>query len=236
MFTVASKEVLLDGLDRAEKFRPELGEVVALLRELLAVSAGPHRPALPIALDEARRRLIAGEAILRDTDQVVDTGVLAGLERAVKGILAGRYRRDIPQEAIAAEARRLFLRAQAWTLAEHLGEVDTAPSFRCPVCGGEPALAALSKPDGKRLLLCGDCDTEWLAPRLGCPFCGCEEPSRFGYHPGEDPAYRLYSCDACRHYLRTVDHREQSEPLPLPVESWLTKDLDQAATAAGYQG
>lgn len=106
----------------------------------------------------------------------------------------------------------------------------------CPVCGGEPDFAVLRKPHGARWLLCSRCDFEWPYRRTSCPFCGCEDPEQYQYAPSEDNVYRLYLCDRCHRYLKTLDMREVlGERLP-PVERVLTLAMDIAAHQAGYSG
>ena len=100
-----------------------------------------------------------------------------------------------------------FLRAQA----ESLGRfVDASSWYRgyCPICGGEPDMAALEKSGGRRRLLCSRCDAEWAYRRLGCPFCGNDEPKELAFFPSDDKVYRLAVCERCRRYLKTVDLRE----------------------------
>jgi FdhE protein len=127
-----------------------------------------------------------------------------------------------------------FLRARAQALE---GFVDASAWYRkrCPVCGGEPDVAALEKRNGRRRLICSRCDTEWVYRRLGCPFCGNEDPKELAFFPSEDRAYRLAVCERCRRYLKTVDFREMAEERPLAAERVLTAGMDVAAQEAGYQ-
>lgn len=105
----------------------------------------------------------------------------------------------------------------------------------CPICGGQPDLAALTKPHGARRLLCSRCDFEWPFRRTSCPFCGNEDPEQYLYVPSEDGVYRLYLCDRCGHYLKTIDLREVIEERLLPVERVLTLPMDLAARQEGYR-
>jgi hypothetical protein len=57
-------------------------------------------------------------------------------------------------------------------------------------------------------------------------FCGKEEP-RFSYIFAEDdPARRADLCQACRRYLKTVVTSQFTHPLYLPLEEFVTVDLD----------
>ena len=54
------------------------------------------------------------------------------------------------------------------------------------------------------------------------------------YYPSEDGLYRLYVCEACQHYLKTVDLRQARRAILPEVERILTAPLDVAAQQRGY--
>jgi formate dehydrogenase maturation protein FdhE len=130
-------------------------------------------------------------------------------------------------------ALRPFLRAQAQALAPW---VDDSAWYRshCPVCGGEPDLAALERGSGRRRFLCSRCDSEWTFQRIGCPFCGNNDPRKLAYFLSDDQVYRLNVCKHCRRYLKTVDLRQVAGERLLPAERILTVGMDLAARSAGY--
>ena len=130
-------------------------------------------------------------------------------------------------------ALRPFLRAQAQVLGRWV-EDSVWYRGRCPICGGEPDLAALERVSGRRRLLCSRCDSEWAFQRVGCPFCGNEEPRQLAYYPSEDQVYRLSVCERCRRYLKTIDLRQVAGERLLPAERILTVAMDVAALEAGY--
>jgi formate dehydrogenase maturation protein FdhE len=104
----------------------------------------------------------------------------------------------------------------------------------CPACGGAPDFAALDAEVGARHLLCSRCDSQWLYRRLSCPFCGTTDHAKLAYYPSEDGVYRLYVCYECRRYLKTVDMRETTRTILLPVERISTVALDLAARQEGF--
>jgi FdhE protein len=104
----------------------------------------------------------------------------------------------------------------------------------CPVCGGAPDFAAMEAAAGARHLLCSRCSSEWLYPRVKCPFCGTNDHTKLFYYPSEDGVYRLYVCQACRRYLKTIDLREAQGQVLLPVERITTVAMDAAARNEGY--
>jgi len=131
-------------------------------------------------------------------------------------------------------ALRPFLRAYADALSRF---VDAGAWYRgyCPICGGEPDMAALEKSGGRRRLLCSRCDAEWAYRRLGCPFCGNDDPKDLAFFPSDDQVYRLAVCERCHRYVKTVDLRETPTERPLAAERVLTAGMDVAAQNTGYQ-
>jgi len=131
-------------------------------------------------------------------------------------------------------ALRPFLRAYADALSRF---VDAGAWYRgyCPICGGEPDMAAQEKSGGRRRLLCSRCDAEWAYRRLGCPFCGNDDPKDLAFFPSDDQVYRLAVCERCHRYVKTVDLRETPTERPLAAERVLTAGMDVAAQNTGYQ-
>jgi hypothetical protein len=97
----------------------------------------------------------------------------------------------------------------------------------CPGCGQEPALACLTPESGQRLLYCSLCAAQWLFPRPGCVFCGIKDEKHLSYVFVEaDPARRADICRVCRRYLKTVVTRRLEHLVYLPLEEFVTVDLD----------
>ena len=102
----------------------------------------------------------------------------------------------------------------------------------CPICGGRPVFAALTSNTGPRTLFCPRCHGEWSFGRVGCPFCRSSEAQT--YYAGGEGRYRLYVCEACNRYLKTVDLRDRNPELCLPVECLVTVPMDIAARERGF--
>jgi formate dehydrogenase accessory protein FdhE len=123
-----------------------------------------------------------------------------------------------------------------------LDEVDSRDraslqAVRCPTCGSTPSLAILLREDGRRRLWCALCDDTWIGPRLVCAICGNDNPSRLGTLQEYELAPRCAeTCDACRHYIKTVDLRRlpQDHVLMPRAEEAATLHLDLMAEEAGY--
>jgi hypothetical protein len=105
----------------------------------------------------------------------------------------------------------------------------------CPICGGKPDFAFLSKDSGARWLVCSRCDTEWLFFRLECPFCGNRDQESLAYLTDEKDLYRLYTCEKCGNYIKAIDLRHAGDNILFPLERILTLDLDRQAHEAGYE-
>lgn len=130
-----------------------------------------------------------------------------------------------------------FVRACAISLRQGVNW-DSMQAKRCPICGGAPLMAKLREGDGKRILECSLCNTQWAFKRLRCPFCGNEDQDGLGFFFTEkEGAYRLDKCDKCRRYIKTVDERRKAEGKlrALAVEDVATLYLDMLAEEEGYQ-
>jgi len=117
-----------------------------------------------------------------------------------------------------------------------LGSIDFERWRRryCPVCGGSPDFAFLDKANGSRWLLCPRCNAEWLFQRLACPCCGSQDQNALAYFIDDSGLYRLYVCERCKRYLKAVDLRQAKGEVLLPLERWLTLDIDAQAREWGY--
>lgn len=127
-----------------------------------------------------------------------------------------------------------FLVSHAKTL---LGFVEQEHWRRgyCPICGGSPDFASLDKERGARWLLCCRCDTEWLFQRLECPYCGNQDQNALAYFTGDEDLYRLYVCEQCKRYLKTIDLQQAKAEVLLPLERLYTSDIDRQAQEHGYK-
>jgi hypothetical protein len=133
-------------------------------------------------------------------------------------------------------ALRPFLEREAQAIL-HAPAVDLNQWWRgwCPLCGGMPSFAALVPPSGQRSLLCPRCLAQWSFSRVVCPFCGEDATAKLGYYPSADNVYRLYVCESCKGYIKTVDYRELVQKISMPVLDILTADMDMAAVSHGYK-
>jgi formate dehydrogenase accessory protein FdhE len=112
----------------------------------------------------------------------------------------------------------------------------------CPVCGSYPSIEKLRRDDGKRILRCSFCATEWPFKRIMCPFCGNEDHDSLRYFlvEGDSPikkdAFRVDVCDKCKKYMKTLDERKlpESEKPDLYLENLNTLYLDVLAQRDGY--
>lgn len=131
-----------------------------------------------------------------------------------------------------------FLRIYAQQLKLQL-DIDLVRTNRCPICGTAPAMAKLRLLDGKRILECSLCYTQWVFKRIGCPFCGNEDQATLGFFfTNEVDEYRIDTCDKCNRYIKTVDERRKADNrlrASLPVEDVATLYLDELAEQQGFK-
>ena len=128
-----------------------------------------------------------------------------------------------------------FLTAYADTLLPSVSQEAWHKRY-CPICGGDPDFAFLDKEqDGARWLLCSRCDATWLFYRLVCPHCGNDDQKTLAYFTDDTNLYRLYVCEKCHRYLKSIDLRKTETEILLPLERILTLDLDRQAHESNYK-
>ncbi len=138
-------------------------------------------------------------------------------------------------EAIIQATLKPFLTGYSKALLSSVNQEHWRRSY-CPICGGSPDFAFLNKETGARWLLCSRCDTEWLFQRLECPYCGNQNQNTLAYFTGNDGLYRLYICNQCKQYLKTIDLRQAKEEIEIPLERLFTLGIDIQAREYGYGG
>lgn len=105
----------------------------------------------------------------------------------------------------------------------------------CPLCGSQPDMAYFTK-KGKRRLHCELCGQEWTFARVGCPFCNEQSQESLGYFEAEqEEGLRVYFCQSCQRYLKTIDSRVFEKVAPLELESLATLHLDLIAQDNGFK-
>jgi len=177
-----------------------------------------------------------GDPRLESAVHAWDPQALVSLAREV---FEGRVPPDTDQprpERVAVELALVpYLEVAAEHFAPHL-DASLWHHPHCPVCGGPPDLALLGEADGARQLVCSRCGAWWRFPRLECPFCRTVDQNHLRYYPSEDGLYRLYVCELCKRYLKTVDLRKARRKVLPTVERIVTIGMDVAARERGYQG
>jgi FdhE protein len=205
------------------ELRLDWGAFVALYRPLCRI-AGAHREGLATAFGELEQEAAAEPDALRSW--------VAQL--MAEGRLDAKSDPDGLRSFCLIHALRPWLRAYAAAYASLLDESGWRRGY-CPLCGGEPDLAALGpESEGPRRLLCSRCDTEWQFTRVGCPFCDTRDHTKLHYFPEENGSHRLYVCEECGRYLKGIDLRAAPGRVLLPVERVLTIHMDVAARERGY--
>ncbi|MEG6617576.1 formate dehydrogenase accessory protein FdhE [Peptococcaceae bacterium 1198_IL3148] len=136
-------------------------------------------------------------------------------------------------EYIAGNTFKPLLKAYAKIVLGQVPISDWDKSY-CPVCGDQPTIAKLTGEDGHRRLHCGRCETDWRFSRLGCPYCNNVADETYFITLDNKKEYRVYLCDSCKSYLKTVDERITGE-VDLFCEDLATTELDNLVQAEGYR-
>ena len=186
----------------------------------------------------------ADEAVSREEESLREVAFsLSLLQQATKAWFEGLpLSPSVAALGVNEELLTLIIRATLRPFlaihAEALLTLVNQESWRrryCPICGGKPDFAFLDKERGARWLLCSRCDASWLFQRLECPYCGTQNQDALAYLTDDTGLYRLYVCEQCRSYLKTINLRQTESDILLPLERILTVDLDRQALESGYK-
>lgn len=108
----------------------------------------------------------------------------------------------------------------------------------CPFCGYMPDFSKIvESKDNTRRLHCSLCEEEWDFPRLKCHSCGNVEQTSLGFFEYEDnPDYRVYYCDRCRSYIKSIriPKLKEESGFDLAVEDIVTGFLDSTMMSKDY--
>ena len=210
-----------------EDFPIDMEASIALFRSLcrLGSAANPHFASQAEKIGQA---LVDNEL---DLKELVTGG---GREQAI-GLAAAD--RGLDRQVLS-----FLIRNSTWPSIEAVREQlrceldpETWRKNCCPVCGSLPTLSLLRGDGGMRYSVCSWCGCQWRVDRLSCSVCSIKEQGSLHYFTGEgEDACRIDLCDACRHYIKTIDCRSLEECHPV-LEDLATLHLDVLAAQKGYR-
>ena len=120
-------------------------------------------------------------------------------------------------------------------LSVYLDPQGSSQQKYCPICGNPPVLSILED-EGERSLICSICWHSWPAKRSTCPFCDQHDSRSLNYFFSEEEnEYRVYTCDSCKKYIKTIDTRKTDRPIYPPLEQVVTLHLDMKAKEMGFE-
>jgi FdhE protein len=158
----------------------------------------------------------------------------------LSGVLMQQYRfpdtfaGSGPVALLAANETLLGLLVRIGEDAERAGALGAWTAPHCPVCGAAPHLSLIEEEEGRLLLSCSRCFVRYRFRRLACPFCGEAGQKNLRYFTAEgDSIHRVYVCETCRHYLKSVDLKQRPTVFAR-VEDLITIRLDIVAQREGY--
>jgi formate dehydrogenase accessory protein FdhE len=226
----------------------------------LLTARPPLRPGdvpFPAALLDALLHALQGAAAVHGqaTEDLRRLGAAAAADPAMLPALAETAAFGADPDGMDSLARRLGIYVDALLF---VGRVLAAPCVaaavavrtgdpagnpkevephRCGACGSAPSVARLRRADGRRILTCGLCGSEWETARLACACCGTREGVHLGVLRLTDADARwVETCEACKGYIKTVDERRlpEGERVFPVVEEAATLHLDLLAEREGY--
>jgi FdhE protein len=137
-----------------------------------------------------------------------------------------------PEETILA--RLLLLRPFYLRIRDRLVH-RTGDAIGCPICASLPYFARIEKEEGRRILACPLCETQWSFARFTCPFCGVSAKETQYFTTPEWPLHRIDTCGGCGAYIKTALEKERAETAVPLWEDIVTMDLDRAAELKGFK-
>jgi len=192
-----------------------------------------------LAVDHAPKLAKAGESL----GQCLDTDTI-DLDQLFNALLDGMNIDDIAKKGkINAEGLGFFgfsaiapsIQTGAAQLSTYLKDTPTTNKAYCPICGSSPDLAFFDE-SGKKHVTCSLCSHAWQVQRMGCLFCdSMDKEAQHYFFTGEEKEYRVYCCDHCRRYIKTVDIRQLGRRFFPKLEKIATLHLDMKAKEQGYR-
>jgi FdhE protein len=133
---------------------------------------------------------------------------------------------------------RALLRPYLEALRELSLTPDRARGAGCGFCGGPPWVSvrrASGDADGAaRFLCCALCGSEKPYPRIRCPGCGEQDPTKLpSYQSDEYPEARIEACESCRRYLKSIDLSLDARPVA-EVDELRSIGMDLWALEQGF--
>jgi FdhE protein len=119
-------------------------------------------------------------------------------------------------------------------LSVYLKQQDPWQKGYCPICGSSPVLSMLEG-EGERSLICSFCWHQWPVKRVFCPHCDTTDSNILHYFFSEnEKEYRVYTCENCKKYIKTIDMRNSERRIYPPLEHVVTMHLDMKANEMGF--
>lgn len=202
---------------------------------------------LPEDLDPLQKRFndIVAILVTEDKSGASDITAFFGKEELFKklleGVLMGQY--NFPKEFTHSKPITLFAAGEALLpVIDGIKKSDPPPKnlhlwdeSYCPICGAMPNISAIEGDENRLFLYCSRCAQTWNFRRLVCTHCGEDDQQKLQYFHAEDnEIHRVYVCDTCKHYLKSVDKREKATVIPR-LEDVVTIALDIVAKREGYK-
>ena len=205
--TRSGKSLFLDICELARNIHPDLGPAGEILKQAVTENKFSYE------------ELVKG--IIREDDGIFQT-IYTNLDVDPKAPAMFTYLSMVPS-----------IRAISRMMAKFLEDPLESDHGFCPVCGSPPALASLTE-NGERRLHCGFCRHLWKIGRMLCPFCKNKDAEKlFYFYSDPEPHYRVYGCDECKQYVKTVDLGKLKRFFHPPLEQVATLHLDVLAGDKG---
>ena len=226
---------ILERLEEWEEKEGALPKSLEFYRGLLRIQseARSRVGVLKLGLTEKAigNRIRHGSPLLGFDDLSVDWSLLRNIFKEVTALFTSysEVLGEIPKNLEDTSSCLALLKeaTKAWFEGAQL-----PPRMR--VSGVNEALLELMLHAALRPFLITHCEALLSFVNQECPYCGTQDQGALAYFTDDEGLYRLYLCEQCRHYLKAIDLRQAECEVLLPLERFLTLDLDTQAHQDGY--
>ena len=181
-----------------------------------------------------------GEADLPDATVAAIHALRVATPEQLTAIIAGLLNdtdagTDLAQRALVAAGLQVHFAKLAAKL--DVSSLSSVADGACPSCGSAPVASAIvnwPRASNTRFCACSLCGTMWNVVRVKCVLCSATGGISYHTIEGKSDAVKAECCDACRAYVKIVNHAIDPALEPL-ADDVATLGLDMLMSEDGWK-
>lgn len=213
-------------------FSPRLFREICLRLATLLAGHNPGTDFLPLIRNLEDSTL---EAVAVTVQNSLEPDLVLAMEISVRELRLHKLTPQDPQALAGFFLAALVPFYTAFARQQMLKPEDWQRGW-CPVCGQYPVNGYNRPGDGRRILGCWMCETEWAYSRMSCPVCSSSrQDGQLLLTLAGDCSRRIQVCDDCGYYLKITDCTQAAAGCDLQLENAATVFWDILAQRKGYR-